>query len=77
MTRGDATVTREEVCRGRQGPELVEIERASPDEALDRNVHLLVRPLEGNGADIERVQQGVDDLRGFVRAVRLADEEKP
>ncbi|HYY77209.1 MAG TPA: hypothetical protein VE644_12900 [Gaiellaceae bacterium] len=56
MTRGDASVTREEVCRGRKRPEPVEVERISPDEALHRSVHLLVRPLERYGADIERLE---------------------
>ena len=45
--------------------------------ALQRRLHLLVRPLERERAGAERDGERVEHPRSLVHAVRLADEQQP
>jgi hypothetical protein len=76
VTGRDAAVAAEELRRGWQRPETLEVEGAVPEELLHGLVHLLVGPLEGDSPRSERNGERVDDTRRLVHTMWLADNDE-
>jgi hypothetical protein len=72
----DAAVAAEELRRGWQPPQTLEVEVAVPGEVLHRLVHLLVGPLEGDGTRSERQGKRVEDSRRLVQAMCLTEDNE-